>query len=72
LLPNLSYQRKWYKEPVTQNETYLDLTNIPFKDQIKVINEWAQSLSIIVTTIKTLTKENFIDYLAAILQGDTL
>jgi hypothetical protein len=39
----------------------------------KVIDDWAQSLSIIVSNYKnTWTKEKFLDYLAATLQGDTL
>ena len=73
--PTPSYQRRdeLHKQLVAQNGNYLDLTNINFKDQIKVIYDWAQSLSIIVSNYKnTWTKENFLDYLVATLQGYTV
>lgn len=45
---------------VAQNETHLDLTNILFEDQIKAIDDWAQSVSIVTTNYKiTWTKETF-------------
>ena len=45
--PKPSYQRKYdlNKNPMTQHGTYLDLTRVVFKDQLK-IDDWAQSMSI--------------------------
>jgi hypothetical protein len=73
--PSPSYTRRddMNKQTVAQNGTYLDLTHVPFKDQEKTIDDWAQSMSILITNYKTVwTKERFLDYLAATLQGDTL
>lgn len=73
--PSPSYKRRdgLYKQLVAQNGTYLDLTNIYFKDHIKVIDDWAQSLSVMLSNYKNIwTKESFLDYLAATHHGDTL
>lgn len=52
---------------------YLGLTNIPFKDRIKAIDDRAEFLSIIITNYKTdWTKENSLDYVTTTLQGDAL
>ena len=56
-----------------KNDTYLDLSRVPFKDQPQAIDDWTQSLSIIITNYKnSWSKEKFLDYIAATLQGDVL
>ena len=61
------------KYPIAQNGVYLDLSHVPFKDQERVIDDWAQSMSILITNYKsTWSKEKFLDYIAATLQGDAL
>ena len=55
------------------NGTYLNLSHVLFKDQPQAIDDWAQSLSIIITNYKiSWSKEKFLDYIAATLQGDVL
>lgn len=73
--PSPSYTRRddMNKQTVAQHGTYLDLSHIPFKDQEKTVDDWAQSMSILITNYKNVwTKERFLDYIAATLQGDTL
>ncbi|XP_059638796.1 uncharacterized protein LOC132281056 isoform X1 [Cornus florida] len=61
------------KFPISQHGTYLDLTNVPYKDHLKTIDEWAQSLAILVNNYKgTWERDRFLDYLSATLQGDAL
>jgi len=57
---------------VAQNKSYLDLTDIHFKYQINVTDDWTQSISIIVPNHKnTLDKRIFLLTIIT-LQGDTL
>lgn len=71
--PQPSRRDDFNKYGIAKNGTYLDLTNVPFKDQLQTIDHWAQSLSIIITNnINTCTKKKFFDYGAATLQGDVL
>ncbi|XP_059627132.1 uncharacterized protein LOC132269926 [Cornus florida] len=61
------------KFPISQHGTYLDLTNVPYKDHLKTIDEWAQSLAILVNNYKgTWERNRFLDYISATLQGDAL
>jgi hypothetical protein len=64
--PCPSYQRRdeLHKQPAAQNGSYYDLTNIYFKDHIKIIDDWTQSLSVIVSNYKnTWTKKNLLTIL---------
>ena len=48
------------KQNISQHGIYLDLRHVPFKDQEQTINEWAQSMYILITNYKsTWSKKKF-------------
>ena len=61
------------KRSVSQGGTYLNLENVSFKDKLKTIDDWAQSLAIVISNHEeTWDKKRFVDYVSATLQGDVL
>ncbi|MBA0761225.1 hypothetical protein Gotri_023902, partial [Gossypium trilobum] len=60
------------KRNVTEGGIYLDLTNIPIADYEKTIDDWAQSMTIVVNNNNTWSKEKFLNYFVGTFQGDVL
>ncbi|MBA0876726.1 hypothetical protein Goshw_000570, partial [Gossypium schwendimanii] len=59
------------KRNVAQGGIYLDLTNTPISSYEKTIDDWAQSMTIVVNN-NSLSKEKFLNYFVGIFQGDVL
>ncbi|MBA0854984.1 hypothetical protein Goshw_007537 [Gossypium schwendimanii] len=59
------------KRNVAQGVIYLDLSNIPILDYEKIIDDWAQSMTIVVNN-NTWSKEKFLNYFVRTFQGDVL
>ncbi|MFQ6625970.1 hypothetical protein Gotur_006059, partial [Gossypium turneri] len=59
------------KRNVAQGGIYLDLSNIPISDYEKIIDDWAQSMTIVVNN-NTWSKEKFLNYFVGAFQGDVL
>ncbi|KAH1073487.1 hypothetical protein J1N35_025815, partial [Gossypium stocksii] len=58
---------------VAQGGIYLDLTKIPLLDYEKTIDDWAQSMTIVVNNNSHVwTKEKFLNYFVGTFQGDVL
>ncbi|MBA0861575.1 hypothetical protein Goshw_029181, partial [Gossypium schwendimanii] len=60
------------KRNVAQGGIYLDLTNIPVVDYEKTIDDWAQSMTIVVNNNNMRSKEKFLNYFVGTFQGDVL
>ncbi|KAH1091863.1 hypothetical protein J1N35_019120 [Gossypium stocksii] len=61
------------KRNVAQGGIYLDLTKIPLSDYEKTIDDWAQSMTIVVNNnSSSWTKEKFLNYFVGTFQGDVL
>ena len=61
------------KGNVASGGTYLDLTHVPFKQYESAINDWAQSLSIVITSFEsTWSRKKFLDWVSGTLQGSVL
>ncbi|MFQ6668245.1 hypothetical protein Gotur_033968, partial [Gossypium turneri] len=59
------------KRNVAQGGIYLDLTNTPISSYEKTIDDWAQSMTIVVNS-NTWSKEKFLNYFVGTFQGDVL
>ncbi|MBA0640542.1 hypothetical protein Goklo_023470, partial [Gossypium klotzschianum] len=59
------------KRNMAQGGIYLDLTNTPISSYEKIIDDWAQSMTIVVNN-NTWSKENFLNYFVGTFQGDVL
>ncbi|MFQ6655566.1 hypothetical protein Gotur_026071, partial [Gossypium turneri] len=59
------------KRNVAQGGIYLDLTNTPISNYEKTIDDWAQSMTIIVNN-NTWSKEKILNYFVGTFQGDVL
>ncbi|KAK5825569.1 hypothetical protein PVK06_020421 [Gossypium arboreum] len=60
------------KRNVAQGGIYLDLTNISISDYEKTIDDWAQSMTIVVNNNGSWSKEKFLNYFVGTFQGDVL
>ncbi|MBA0733229.1 hypothetical protein Gogos_017264, partial [Gossypium gossypioides] len=62
------------KRNVAQGAIYLNLTNVPIADYEKTIDDWAQSMTIVVNNNNNMywSKENFLNYFVGTFQGDVL
>ncbi|KAK5772822.1 hypothetical protein PVK06_049119 [Gossypium arboreum] len=60
------------KRNVAQGGIYLDLTNISISDYEKTIDDWAQSMTIVVNNNGTWSKENFLNDFVGTFQGHVL
>ncbi|MBA0747804.1 hypothetical protein Gogos_004689, partial [Gossypium gossypioides] len=60
------------KRTVAQGGIYLDLTNIPIADYEKTIDDWTQSMTIVVNNNNMWSKEKFLNYFVGTFQGDVL
>ncbi|MBA0640349.1 hypothetical protein Goklo_023295, partial [Gossypium klotzschianum] len=58
------------KRNVAQGGIYLDLSNTPISNYEKTIDDWAQSMTIVVNN--TWSKEKFLNYFVGTFQGDVL
>ncbi|MFQ6653139.1 hypothetical protein Gotur_024692, partial [Gossypium turneri] len=59
------------KRNVAQGVIYLDLSNIPISDYEKIIDDWAQSMTIVVNNNRW-SKEKFLNYFVGTFQEDVL
>ncbi|MFQ6669863.1 hypothetical protein Gotur_034948 [Gossypium turneri] len=60
------------KRNVSQGGIYLDLTNIPIADYEKIIDDCAQSMTIIVNNNNMWSKEKILNYFVGTFHGDVL
>ncbi|XP_022729702.1 uncharacterized protein LOC111284889 [Durio zibethinus] len=61
------------KRTVAQGGTYLDLSKVSLSEYEKSIDEWVQSMFIVITNYKDIwNKERFLNYFCGIWQGDAL
>ncbi|KAK5770392.1 hypothetical protein PVK06_046542 [Gossypium arboreum] len=60
------------KRNVAQGGIYLDFTNISISDYEKTIDDWAQSMTIVVNNNNNWSKEKFLNYFVGTFQGDVL
>ncbi|MFQ6622256.1 hypothetical protein Gotur_003128, partial [Gossypium turneri] len=66
--PRIDYLNK---RNVAQRGIYLDLSNTPISNYEKTIDDWAQSMTIVVNN-STWSKEKFLNYFVGTFQGDVL